>query len=309
MRKFLLKIGLFFTLVALIDVACGFAFNVLTKNAKYGETSKNYYIANVSEDDVIVLGSSHAIRHYVPSIIQDSLGLTCYNCGEPGCGIIPAYARYKMIAERHKPKLVIYEITPEYDYLVADDYSKYLGRVKQYANKKPVAEMYHTFGDDLDHLRLLSNMYRNNSCLIQNVMDIVVPTDDYRGYGPLYGILTEEAISMNSQTQVEKDVKGNTIDSLKLSFVERLFEEVQKDNVKLMCVISPVFSATPQELNDKYTPAIELCRKYGLPFVDNRYVNGISDNMGLFQDMGHLNDNSARKYTSSLVTAIKSYLD
>lgn len=309
MRRFLLKVGLFFALVTLIDVACGFAFCVITRNAQYGETYKNYYIANVSKDDVLVLGSSHAVRHYVPSIVEDSLGLTCYNCGEPGCGIIPAYARYKMIAERHKPKLVIYEITPEYDYLIADEYSKYLGRVKQYANKKPVADLYQTFGDYLDPLRLLSNMYRNNSCLIQNMMDMVVATNDYRGYSPLYGTLTEEAITMNSQTQVEKDVKGNAIDSLKLSYVDKLFNEVQDDNVKLMCIISPIFSATPQDLNDKYTPAIGLCRKYGFPFVDNRYVNGISENMELFQDLGHLNDNGARKYTSSLVTAIRSYLD
>ena len=84
---------------------------------------------------IIILGSSHAVRHYVPSVIQDSLGLTCYNCGEPGCGIIPAYARYKMVAERNKPKLVIYEVTPGYDYLVSDDYSKYLGKVRQYSEK------------------------------------------------------------------------------------------------------------------------------------------------------------------------------
>lgn len=309
MRKFLFKIGLFFTLVALIDVACGFAFNVLTQSAKYGDTSKNYYIANVSEDDVLVLGSSHAVRHYVPSIIQDSLDLTCYNCGEPGCGIIPAYARYKMIAERHKPKLVIYEITPEYDYLVADEYSKYLGRVKQYANKKPVAELYQTFGDDLDPLRLLSNMYRNNSCLLQNMIDIAVPANDYRGYGPLYGELSEADANMSSQTQVEKDLKSNEIDSLKLSYLEKLFEETKKDGVKLICVISPIFSATPQQLNDKYTPAVNLCKKYGFPFVDNRYLSGISERKELFQDLGHLNDKGARQYTSSLITELRVYID
>jgi hypothetical protein len=92
-----------------------------------------------------------------------------------------------MIAERKKPKLVIYEVTPGYDYFVADDYSKYLGRIRQYSNQKPVAEMYETFGDDMEHLRLLSNMYRNNSNVVQNLMDMVVPTKDYRGYGPLFG--------------------------------------------------------------------------------------------------------------------------
>jgi len=309
MKKYLLKIALFFTFVAFIDLACGLAFRYMTAKAKYGETFNNSYIANVCVDDVIILGSSRADRHYVPSLIQDSLGLSCYNCGEPGCGIIPAYARYKMIAERKKPQLVIYEATPGYDYFIADDYSKYLGPIRQYSDREPVAEMYETFGDELEPLRLLSNMYRNNSSIVQNMMDVVVPKKDYRGYGPLFGQLTEYDIINTRKTQLEKDTKSHKIDSLKLSYVEKLFADVKADGVCIVCTLSPYFmTRTDKDDTEKYLPVIELCRKYDIPFIDNRNYEGITGEMEYFQDVDHLNDNGAKKYTSSLIPTLRKCL-
>ena len=166
MKKYLLKIALFFALMAVIDVVCGLVFDILRSKARGGQTRKNEYINNICEDDILILGSSKADHHYVPSVFEDSLGLTCYNAGEMGCGIIPAYIRYKMVSKRHALKLVIYELTPDYDYLRDDGYSQYLGVIRPYANQSTVKETYLDFSDDLEGLRLLSSMYRNNSKLI-----------------------------------------------------------------------------------------------------------------------------------------------
>ena len=309
MKKFVLKTALFFAIMAVIDVTCGYGFRFLTSKAKYGETYKNNYIANISSDDVIILGSSRAARHYVPSIIQDSLGLSCYNAGEPGCGIITAYARYEMIAERKKPQLVIYEATPGYDYFFADDYSKYLGRIRQYSDRESVAAMFFTFGDELEPLRLLSSMYRNNSYIVQNMMDIVVPTKDYRGYDPLFGKLAENAVNNKREIQVEKDIKSYEIDSLKLFYVEKFFADTKADGVSVVCTLSPYFSATSEGDVEKYRPLIELCRKYNIPFIDNRNFEGITGEMACFQDFGHLNDYGANKYTASLIPSFRKYLN
>lgn len=309
MKKFISKMFLFFALVALIDIVLGHIFNEILGHAKYGDTYKSNYIANICTDDVIILGSSHADRHYVPTVIQDSLGVSCYNCGEPGCGIIPAYARYKMVAERKKPRLVIYEVTPGYDYFVSDNYSKYLGKVRQYSNKKSVAEMYEVFSDELEPLRLLSNMYRNNSSIVHNLKDLVIPSKDYRGYGPLFGFLSSEEIKQKTETQVEKDTKSHIIDSLKLSFVEKLFADLKTDGVSIVCLISPKFIATSNDNLDDYQPVIRLCEKYGIPFIDNRNYAGVTGEKDLFQDFGHLNDKGAKKYTASLIPIFRQYLN
>jgi len=292
MIKFFKKISLFFALVALIDVACGYGFDFLKKNAKGGDTQKNYYIAEECADDILILGSSRAARHYNPIILEDSLGLSCYNCGEPGCGIITAYARYGMIETRHKPKLVVYEVSPNYDYFLTDDYSKYLGRVRQYADKHEVKNLYLQHGDELEGIRLLSNMYKNNSFLVHNVIDNVIKEKDNKGFTPLHGVMKQSAQSAISNSE-EK------IDNIKFSYIERLIIKLQKDSIPLCFYISPrcINKNTASIQESQYELVKQLCHNYNVPFINHTYFEGISDNQSLFQDSGHMNEKGATFYS------------
>lgn len=305
MIKFLKKIALFFALMAVIDVACGYSFNVLRRNAKGGDTRKNYYIAEECCDKVVILGSSRAARHYVPTVIQDSLGMTCYNCGEPGCGIITAYARYGMIKSRQKPKLVLYEVSPEYDYYKTDDYSKYLGRVRQYAHNPVVMDLFISLGDNLERARLLSNMYRNNSYIVHNIFDNLNGDDEGRGFQPLYGVLSANAHPKNIISQQAK------IDSLKLSYMERLILEMKADGITLCFAVSPrmINQADVLKIQSDYKPIRDLCSKYNVPFYDHMFIKGISDNRLLFQDFSHMNEKGAIVYTGTICEELRELLN
>ena len=115
MKKFLLKVVLFLACVVIMDLVFGYGFSWLRSHAKGGSTANCEYIANRVEEDIIILGSSRATHHYIPQIIEDSLGMSCYNCGEEGNGVILAYGRLKMLTNRYKPQLILYEITSGYD--------------------------------------------------------------------------------------------------------------------------------------------------------------------------------------------------
>lgn len=304
MIKFIKKIALFFALMAVIDVACGFGFNVLRRNAKGGDTHKNYYIAEECCDDILILGSSRAARHYDPKVLEDSLGMTCFNCGEPGCGIITAYARYQMIATRHKPKIVLYEVSPLYDYYILDDNSKYLGRVRQYADKAPVRKLFLELGDDLEGLRLLSNMYINNSFLFHNVIDCLMDDGNYKGFKPLYGTLKND--SKNSP-------KGNNnwqIDSVKYSYLEDLIRVLKIDGVNFCFMVSPrCIGKDEAALQDSdYVPIADLCKHYGVPFINHTYLDSISNRREFFQDFGHMNQDGARAYSIVASQDLKSII-
>lgn len=296
MIKFLKKVVLFFALMAVIDVACGFGFDVLKKNAKGGDTRKNYYIAEECCDDILILGSSRAARHYDPALLEDFLGMTCYNCGEPGCGIITAYARYKMVVERNSPKIVIYEVLPRFDYLKGEDYSKYLGRVRQYSNKPVVRAMFLEMGDNLEYLRLFSNMYRNNSFFLQNIMDNLQSHKDNKGFEPLFGFMKPDAkynrIILNNPEN----------DSIKLHYLEMLITELQQKDTKLFFVVSPKCISEEDASKEKveYEPIIAMCMKYGVPFINYTYMEGISDNYRYFHDRMHLNQEGASAYTKAI---------
>lgn len=295
MVKYLKKIALFFALVAFIDVFCGFGFDQLKKHAKSGDTGKNYYIAEKCADDILILGSSRAARHYDPKVVEESFGQSCYNAGEPGCGIITAYARYKMIAERKTPKMVIYEVSPRFDYFKGEDNSKYLGRVRQYADKPLVKAMFLDLGDGLEGIRLLSNMYKNNSFIVHNVMDIFSGEKDNRGFKPLRGIMKEGRYKKAKEELPE-------VDSIKLAYMEKLIVELQRQDVKVCFMVSPkgisIDDAAKEEA--EYEPLIRLCQKYDVPFINHTYMEGISDHHDYFHDFVHLNREGAAIYTKAV---------
>ena len=302
MKTFLLKIALFFALVAAIDVCCGWGFDFLRSKARGGQTYKNEYLNRVCTDDILILGSSKADHHYVPIIFEDSLGISCYNAGEMGCGIIPAYTRYKMVSKRHKPKVVIYELTPGYDYLRDEGYSQYLGVIRPYANDNVVKDIYLDFSEDLEGVRLLSSMYRNNSKLVANVKDILTPPDNYKGYEPLYGSLSPNT----KQTKIaDKAVEAINIDSLKLHYMERLIIDTKQDGVQLVFAISPAYGILENKFNSEYSPAFELCGKYDIPLMDNSKNSAFMGKNELFQDKTHLNHHGAVLFSQMMAAQLK----
>ena len=302
MAKFLKKILFFFALIAIIDIVSGFGFDYLRSHAKGGDTQKNYYVSEKCCDDCLILGSSRAARHYDPLILEDSLGMSCYNCGEPGCGIITAYARYGLIEQRHNPKLVIYEVTPNYDYYKTDEYSKYLGKMRPYADKRVISELFSKTGDELEFLRIRSNLYKNNSFIIDYLKDILIGKVKTCGYEPLFGSLNTDAIR-----KLPPPLEEYTIDELKLSYVEKFIQKLSGENVKLVFVASPqclsVMEAEKESLN--YNIIIDLCKQYNVPFINNIYMKGVSGNRKLFCDFSHLNREGAELYTKKLISDLK----
>ena len=87
MKKILLWVVLFFITVAIVDYGFGRAMESLERKSE----SSNYHCMYKATEDVLVLGSSFAVRNIVPQVIEDCLGLTCFNADEPGVGIVCAW--------------------------------------------------------------------------------------------------------------------------------------------------------------------------------------------------------------------------
>ena len=88
MKKYLLKIGLFFAIVLLVDLSFGFTCKYLVAHAKGGTIKQVDVTVNEQKADIVILGSSRAHHHYVPAVLKDTLGLTAYNGGVDGNGLL-----------------------------------------------------------------------------------------------------------------------------------------------------------------------------------------------------------------------------
>lgn len=299
MKKYLLKVALFLALAALTDLAAGLAFAGLRRAARSGQTFTNEYLSRRFRDDILVLGSSRAKHHYAPAVLEVGLGLSCYNAGEMGCGIVQACARFRMAVRNHKPQLVLYELTPQYDYLQeGPDYSASLGVIRQYAGDPAVRDVYLSFSDKLEPLRLLSQMYRNNSKLMVNLRDALLPPDGNKGFAPLPGHLHP-----GDEVYHEPQLR---IDSLKLGCLERLISEAKAADVPLYLLVSPLYNGAPSP--GLLAPARELCARYGVPLLDNTALEGIAGNPDCFVDAEHLSQTGAAAYSKVVVELLRQAL-
>ena len=118
MKRFVIKILVFLAIMFILDRGFGLAMKYLQDHAKGGYVGHHNYILHQANEDILIFGSSRAIHHYNPQIIEDSLGMSCYNCGQDGNGIVLFYGWWQMIKERYQPKMIVYDVNPSFDLLI-----------------------------------------------------------------------------------------------------------------------------------------------------------------------------------------------
>lgn len=296
MKRFLFNILIFVSILIIVDIFVGCVSEYLRSHAKGGSTANNYYISENCKDDIIILGSSRSTHHYIPKIFEDSLNMSCYNCGEEGNGIILAYGRYKMITEKHTPKLIIYEVTPGYDWSLDNDNSKYIRYLKPYYHNIHIKKLINDFTSATEKYKMYSKMYQNNSSLLVNIIDNLTYRDNMKGYSPMNGVINNEP-----------DYKETTIKSVdlnKVALIKELIIDTKRKGIELIFVISP-FYLESREI-DSYVPLYDLCNEYNLSIYDFRIVEGITGNKSCFNDNGHMNHKGATLYTNYFVSYLKS---
>jgi len=282
-------------------IAADFIFGKVMFYAESQSSSKNYHCMYEADEDILILGSSYAVR--VPSVIEDSLGISCYNAGEAGNGSMVAWARYNMFIKNHTPKLIIYTLTPGYDYVKSDDYSKYLNIVKPYyGHEESVASMYSDVMNWSDRVILNSNFVKFNSYSAQLIYySLSKKNMGLQGYEPLYETFIPYEIT-NKQID-----EAYEIDQRKRKYLEMLFCDIKRRKIQVLCVLPPDYR---EQLNlYNYKEGMLLCAKYDIPVINHKYLEGISQNAQYFYDLSHLNDKGAKLYTSILSKELQNILN
>ena len=296
MKKFIFKIIIIFTIVAIFDYFFGVVMGHVVNNINVGGQGRDNYICNVAEEDILVFGSSRAVHHYNSTILEDSLGMSCYNCGEEANGFILSYGRLLMALERHCPKVIIQDITAEFD-LHKNDNHKYLGWLKTRYERAGVSEIFDAI-DKTESYKMKSQIYRYNSKFLQNIFVYLtsVSTDmGIKGYRPI----NEPFDSMKIVKTEKPDDKE--IDSLKIEFIHRYLELAQ--NSKIYFVVSPIWYGMDSE---EIAPIAQICKERNIPLFDFSNNPKYVHNDEYFKDGTHLNAFGADEFTKDLIKEIKS---
>ena len=297
MKKFIVGIAVFILIVFVIDTAVGGIFSYLVTTAKGGDIGRAEYVCHKTSEDILVFGSSRATHHYNPVIIEDSLGMSVYNCGKDGNGIILLYGWYQVLKDHYNPRVILYDITPGFD-LLENDNMKYLPNLRFFYNEASVDSILWSV-DRTERYKMQVKSYRYNSTFLQILVDNIKPMlSDVKGYRPLYGEMDyEPAVS---------EVRGNyKYDSLKFYYLERLINDCKSAGTRLIFSVSPMYRNSDDEV---LAPLFALCQQYDIPLL-NHYVDAnFNSKKQYFKDRVHLNESGADLYTKTVAGELKSIL-
>lgn len=301
MKKFLYNLFVFFLLVLVIDISFGSLMKYVNSHADCDDIGRDNYICNDMNAEVLVFGSSRAHHHYNTVMMTDSLNVTCFNCGEDGYGIILAYGRLLMILKRYTPRMIIYDITPSFDYLDYKDNPKHLYRLKNFYSREGIDSIFWKVDPKL-RIKMISNMYQYNSSYFRNVVSTLFKFPSQttlNGFYPEKGCLDTLKIIKN---HVEYDSpESYKIDSLKMMYLNKFVNSASQNNIKIVFVVSPIWYGQNRHVLE---PIKELCDANNISLYDySNDINYVHQNR-LFKDGKHLNSSGADMFTREIIRVI-----
>lgn len=299
MKKYIVRIFFFFAIVALIDVAFGYACRYLNSHAKGGDTQNHYYIAKECDKDILIFGSSRCMHHYVPKIIEDSLGMSCYNCGVDGNGIVYLYSRLMMMTERYTPKVVIYDIHAGFDVADGDD-MKYLKWQKRFYDEPGLKDFFLKV-NPMEQYKMCSMLYRYNDDFIQMLSDNIHPIREveYGGFRPVNK-------RMKYIPEVKEPAQIEYWDPIKKDCMVGLIEICKEKGIKLIFSYSPCFGGVRPSCDNIIK---QFVAEKSLVLLDHYADYAFCMNTDYFYDSVHMNNTGASAYTRMLIGELKEHIN
>ncbi len=297
MKRFILKLCIFLSLLVISDMMLGFIYK-LFDYIKGGELYELHVLMSSKSPEILVLGSSRASHHYVSSIMTDSLHLSTYNGGIDGQGVPVAYGILKGVNQRVMPKIIVFEISPKFD--IYEGHAPALDYFYPYLYVDGIKTLVNSF-DVLESIKLKSNAYRFNSKLLRLIPNIVLdrknPSNFY-GYEPLYMTLDPGSLKPDKF----QGMGVRKVSPVKEKWLRALIEEADAAGCKIIFAISPIYGG--RDIHE-YDDEISIIQEYGKPVLnylnDERFINDAS----YFQDKTHMNNSGAIEYTKCVVKDLK----
>lgn len=299
----IIKLVKFMIIFCIVDFTLGMVSKQIFFSQQTGKYARSTHAIKNTEAKILIFGSSHAHRHYIPEVFEKELGKTCYNAGAEGQQLLYHTALQSMIVNRTKPELVILNIDEDFLYYSKEAYDRLSDLHPYYTGYKDILKPILSLESELIDIKMFFNAYQTNSTIMHAIRYYIAPQVDYKGYRPLFGKINPSKTVIN-----EKESKINSAEDIDQNFVTALqtfIDTAKKNDIKLIFVTSPAFNRVDHSRNTSFTNIKSIAEKENILFYD--YFNSLKfiNKPELFHDPSHLNDDGARLFMRDLIREIR----
>ena len=302
MKKLILFILYTTAIVAITDTALGLMINkyVMTHQLP-GRYQKYDKLIRQVEPDILLIGNSAILNGIDPSIIEDSLGLTCYNGGMMGQDPDFFETMVDCALQRYTPKVIMLGFRPEemgekvgdgiYDVLRPYYHTGYISIDKHFDNTTKS-----------EQILMQSNLYRYNGIWVRILLNSLYNKEKVSSNGSLMNDVPSVLPTIREIKNFDVPLKRKT------DCIKRIIQKCQARGVKVLVCFPP----TLQHFTQTPLPCIEavqtICKENNVVcFIDYDNPN-YQQSPELFYDNNHLNINGAKVYSSQMASKIKKEL-
>lgn len=268
-----------------------------------GKYARITYSMEKTNQDILIFGSSHANRHYVPSVFEKKMNLSCYNTGVQGQEILFHSVLQEIILARKKPKIIILNIDQNWLFESPHAYER-LSDLHPYYSKyqfyiKPLIKIKSKSAQVFLNLK----SYRQNSTIVHILKYFIAPQITLNGYNPLYEKM-EVPLITNSDISIQKPAKiKKTIDSNFACALQNFIKIAKRNDITLFCTISPTLMGVEIE-NESISLIKQILKNDAIPLINFTNHPKFKGNYELFYDDTHLNNEGAILFSAFLTDSI-----
>lgn len=298
------KIVCFIGVVALIVVACDLTFGAFSKyyvknHPLPGDYRSIDYIIKESKDEVVILGSSVALNSFMPSLAEDSLGVSCYNAGANG-QVLPFFKSVlECMLSRYTPKLVILGMRPD-ELSGTGIGGRYNILVPYYKMGYETIDRYMESKDKYEPWLLKSNLYRYNTIWWRILLYHFITPGEPGEKG-----FVAKGIPMYFPEMTTTKAAQNCSEE-RLNELQSMITLCESKGVKMVVYFPPMYTKI-EGVSTSVERVKEICAKHHFPCFDDSQDSTFLAHKEWFYDNVHLNKDGAPVYTKSLVKRLKAY--
>jgi len=294
MKNLLSKVSCFLVCGYLLAWVVDFLCSKAASESNYGQVEcwTNLMKGRI-DSDCVILGSSRAIEHIAPTVLDSVLGTNSYNLGAPGHHMDIIEIKYRLFSDRNnRPELVLINVdnTSLLISLMINKYQYY-----PWFHDKDFREvMFSTFDFTFGELFLPMYRYSGYSGMFSPEKESLIK--GWRGRDEVFDstLVDEKSLVFKIDRDVEKKF---------LSLLDTIID----DGIKVVLFFSPVYVDTYREMpNQEEFKAYydSVSRAKDIPLLDYTQMS-ICKDTSYFRNGLHLNRRGAIAFSDSLANDIK----
>jgi hypothetical protein len=311
--KPLRNIILFVLAAVLLDQGIGYVIGRIQRQTFTGDRGGLLNHALTQEPQILILGSSRAQFHIMPSVLKKELGLTAYNAGHKGQDFLYSVMLYDLWKRRHPPPKILV-LTVDIESLIPRATEVNTAQiVAPYIDQSPLVREILSSESPAKRFAYLSSTYRFNGATLSLAKHAFNrPPATFDGFAIGSGALdpaTETGVlNALDQDRTAAEMASVPFSSQKLGYLRALAEETARNGTRFFLVHTPIFrqdEAAHRVWVDKMQAA--LAGMPGVQFVDICTATHpeLFTRPELYLNLNHLNPAGAEALTLLLAEEIR----